>query len=104
MTIDDNCIKLNLRLIGSNRHGTMIDLISLSIFLPFPLSLQVDGLSLLTATLRHWLGLADKCPNIIVSTHFHSLVQQNLLPTTKLVEYLVSYRLYNLITSQVDQN
>lgn len=45
---------------------------------------------MLTAVLRYWLRKEKSCPNILVSTHFHSVIQQKLLPTTKLVEYLVS--------------
>ncbi|XP_078354214.1 mutS protein homolog 5-like isoform X2 [Oculina patagonica] len=47
----------------------------------------IDGLSLLTATLRHWLRRGTNCPKILVSTHFHSLVKQKLLPQTSLVTY-----------------
>lgn len=48
---------------------------------------QIDGLSLLTATLRHWLRQGSSCPKLLVSTHFHSLVKQKLLPQTPLVTY-----------------
>ncbi|XP_022783288.1 mutS protein homolog 5-like isoform X2 [Stylophora pistillata] len=47
----------------------------------------IDGLSLLTATLRHWLRQGSSCPKLLVSTHFHSLVKQKLLPQTPLVTY-----------------
>ena len=50
---------------------------------------QIDGLSLLAATLRHWLRKGTNCPKILVSTHFHSLVKQKLLPQTPLVTYQV---------------
>ena len=53
------------------------------------LLLQVDGLSLLVATLHHWLARGDQCPSVFVSTHFHSVIQQKLLPNTQLIEYLV---------------
>ncbi|XP_072134230.1 mutS protein homolog 5 [Mobula birostris] len=49
---------------------------------------SVDGLSLLAAVLRHWVKQDVKCPHIFVSTNFHSLVQLNLLPVTKLMRYL----------------
>lgn len=52
---------------------------------------QVDGLSLLVALLRQWVQREERCPNIIVSTHFHSIIKQKLLPETPLIEYLVQY-------------
>ncbi|XP_032656671.1 mutS protein homolog 5 [Chelonoidis abingdonii] len=48
----------------------------------------VDGLSLLAAVLRHWLNQGTRCPQVFVSTNFHSLVQLKLLPDTPLVQYL----------------
>ena len=51
--------------------------------------LKVDSISLLVASLRHWLAKGEKCPNILVSTHFHSVIQQKLLPNSELIEYLV---------------
>lgn len=39
-----------------------------------------DGTSLLVAVLRHWLAQEDKCPHLFISTHFHSILKQNLLP------------------------
>jgi DNA mismatch repair protein MSH5 len=48
----------------------------------------VDGLSLLTSVLRHWLRKGEECPNVLVSTHFHSIIKQSLLPNTRLIEYL----------------
>ncbi|KAK7501052.1 hypothetical protein BaRGS_00007537, partial [Batillaria attramentaria] len=47
----------------------------------------VDGLSLLCASLRHWLKKGASCPHIVVSTHFHSLVQQPVLPASPLLEF-----------------
>ncbi|KXJ15947.1 MutS protein-like 5 [Exaiptasia diaphana] len=47
----------------------------------------VDGLSLLCATLKHWIAKQEKCPRIVVSTHFHSLIRQSLLPDTPFVHY-----------------
>ncbi|KAL5486410.1 hypothetical protein EMCRGX_G018880 [Ephydatia muelleri] len=49
---------------------------------------QVDGLALLTASLRHWLAKGSMCPSVLVSTHFHGLVKQKLLPDNECVEYL----------------
>ncbi|XP_011405401.2 PREDICTED: mutS protein homolog 5 [Amphimedon queenslandica] len=48
----------------------------------------VDGLALLAAVLRHWLKKEEECPHILVSTHFHSLLDQKLLPDSELIEYL----------------
>ncbi|XP_074844862.1 mutS protein homolog 5 [Carettochelys insculpta] len=48
----------------------------------------VDGLSLLAAVLRHWLNQGSQCPQVFLSTNFHSLVQLKLLPDTPLVQYL----------------
>ena len=64
----------------------------------------VDGLSLLTAVLRHWLAKGESCPNIIVSTHFHSVVQQKLLPNTNLIEYLVSCKWTNYTSYYVSSS
>ena len=46
-------------------------------------------MSLLVASLRYWLDMKEDCPNILVSTHFHGIIQQKLLPKTPLLEYLV---------------
>ena len=56
---------------------------------PPPSCPQNDGLSLLTATLRHWVAKGEDCPNVLVSTHFHSLMHRDLLQRSPLVEYLV---------------
>ena len=47
----------------------------------------VDGLSLLTACLKHWLSAGNHCPKVLVSTHFHSIIQQKLLPLTPLLRF-----------------
>ncbi|EDO48759.1 predicted protein [Nematostella vectensis] len=47
----------------------------------------VDGLSLLCATLRHWLASSSKCPKTLVSTHFHSLIRQKLLPDIPILRF-----------------
>lgn len=52
-------------------------------------SIKADGVSLLAASLCHWLSCGDKCPNVLVSTHFHNLTNEDFLPDTKLIEYLV---------------
>ncbi|XP_069707076.1 mutS protein homolog 5 [Phaenicophaeus curvirostris] len=48
----------------------------------------LDGLSLLAAVLRYWISQGTQCPQIFVSTNFHSLMQLELLPDTPLLEYL----------------
>ncbi|KAJ6660094.1 hypothetical protein lerEdw1_018020 [Lerista edwardsae] len=48
----------------------------------------VDGLSLLAAVLKYWIGQATHCPHVFVATNFHSLVQLKILPDTPLVQYL----------------
>ena len=50
---------------------------------------KVDGLSLLTACLKHWLSAEKRCPKVLVSTHFHSIIQQKLLPLTSLLSFQV---------------
>ncbi|XP_065829272.1 mutS protein homolog 5-like isoform X2 [Oscarella lobularis] len=47
----------------------------------------VDGLALLTSSLRFWLKQGERCPKVFVSTHFHSLVQQDLLPSSPYVHF-----------------
>ncbi|MGH0163317.1 UNVERIFIED_CONTAM: hypothetical protein FKN15_004725 [Acipenser sinensis] len=48
---------------------------------------QVDGLSLLASSLRHWLHPGQACPHVFISTNFHSLFQLNLLPESPLLSY-----------------
>ncbi|UYV80047.1 msh-5 [Cordylochernes scorpioides] len=36
----------------------------------------VDGCSLLTASLFHWLRKGPECPHLLVSTHFHSVLSK----------------------------
>ncbi|XP_025111606.1 LOW QUALITY PROTEIN: mutS protein homolog 5-like [Pomacea canaliculata] len=48
----------------------------------------IDGLSLLCASLRHWLKKGDKCPHTFVSTHFHIMAQQPFLPLSPELEFL----------------
>ncbi|XP_077432327.1 mutS protein homolog 5 isoform X3 [Vanacampus margaritifer] len=50
----------------------------------------VDGLSLLAATISHWLKKAPvDIPHILLATNFHSLLQLGLLPTSNLMSLLV---------------
>ncbi|XP_061144174.1 mutS protein homolog 5 [Syngnathus typhle] len=49
----------------------------------------VDGLSLLAATISHWLNKAPvDVPHILLATNFHSLLQLGLLPTSNLLSLL----------------
>ncbi|XP_077432324.1 mutS protein homolog 5 isoform X1 [Vanacampus margaritifer] len=49
----------------------------------------VDGLSLLAATISHWLKKAPvDIPHILLATNFHSLLQLGLLPTSNLMSLL----------------
>ncbi|XP_009687119.2 mutS protein homolog 5 [Struthio camelus] len=48
----------------------------------------MDGLSLLAAVLRYWISQGTQCPQVFVSTNFHSLMQLELLPDTPLLQYL----------------
>ncbi|XP_053545588.1 mutS protein homolog 5 [Bombina bombina] len=48
----------------------------------------VDGLSLLTAVIRHWIKQGSHCPHIFLATNFHSLIELKLLPETPLLQYL----------------
>lgn len=51
---------------------------------------QVDGLSLLAASISYWLrkALVD-VPHILLATNFHSLLQLGLLPSSSLLSCLV---------------
>ncbi|XP_077383982.1 mutS protein homolog 5 isoform X1 [Festucalex cinctus] len=49
----------------------------------------VDGLSLLAATISHWLKKAPvDVPHILLATNFHSLLQLGLLPASNLLSLL----------------
>ncbi|XP_020565856.1 mutS protein homolog 5 isoform X2 [Oryzias latipes] len=51
---------------------------------------SVDGLSLLAASVCHWLRKAPvDVPHILLSTNFHSLLQLGLLPASRMVSFLV---------------
>ncbi|XP_019747620.1 mutS protein homolog 5 isoform X3 [Hippocampus comes] len=50
---------------------------------------QVDGLSLLAATISHWLKKAPiDIPHILLATNFHSLQQLGYLPTSTMLSLL----------------
>lgn len=52
--------------------------------------LQVDGLSLLAASISHWLRKpAVDVPHVLLATNFHSLLQLGLLPSSGLLSLLV---------------
>ena len=55
---------------------------------PSPCTLQVDGLALLAAVIRHWLALGPTCPHVFVATNFLSLVHLQLLPQVCYLEKL----------------
>ncbi|XP_051535087.1 mutS protein homolog 5 [Myxocyprinus asiaticus] len=48
----------------------------------------VDGLSLLTACLSHWLRQGSQCPHVLLSTNFHSLIQLGMIPDSPLLSLL----------------
>ncbi|XP_064606722.1 mutS protein homolog 5-like isoform X2 [Liolophura sinensis] len=45
---------------------------------------SVDGMSLLCSALTYWLSKDTRCPHILVSTHFHSLIRKRLIPQSLL--------------------
>ncbi|KAM3912213.1 mutS protein homolog 5 [Leptodactylus fuscus] len=47
----------------------------------------VDGLALLAAILRHWIKQGSSCPQVVLSTNFHSLIQMKILPESSIVHY-----------------
>ena len=59
--------------------------------------LQIDGVSLLCASMKHWIDQGEHCPHVVVSTHFHSIVHQHLLPRSPLIKYLVGYFILNIV-------
>ncbi|XP_078788762.1 mutS protein homolog 5 isoform X4 [Oryzias latipes] len=55
---------------------------------------SVDGLSLLAASVCHWLRKAPvDVPHILLSTNFHSLLQLGLLPASRMVSFLPTEKL-----------
>ncbi|CAL1542302.1 unnamed protein product [Lymnaea stagnalis] len=48
----------------------------------------IDGLSLLTATIKFWIAKGLSCPLVLVSTHYHSIIQQKLLPKSRQIQFL----------------
>ena len=76
-------------------------LVVMAIYRRIMISLQVDGLSLLSAILGHWLVLGTKCPKTLISTHFHSLIRQHLLPESPVVKYQVRGFCLQLLTNKL---
>ena len=48
---------------------------------------STDGMSLMTAILRHWLRMEERCPFVLASTHFHNVIEMELLPNSQQLEY-----------------
>ncbi|KAI6655986.1 MutS protein-like protein 5-like [Oopsacas minuta] len=46
-----------------------------------------DGMSLMTAILIYWLRIEERCPFVLASTHFHNVIELELLPNSKQLEY-----------------
>ncbi|VDI65653.1 DNA mismatch repair protein MSH5 [Mytilus galloprovincialis] len=49
---------------------------------------MVDGMSLLCGCLTYWLEMGKRCPHVFVCTHFHSLINQHLLPKSPKIKYM----------------
>ncbi|XP_067679638.1 mutS protein homolog 5-like [Haliotis asinina] len=54
-----------------------------------------DGLSLFCSCLKYWLAQNAQCPHVLMSTHFHSLVHQNMLPQSDQLQFLTLDTLHN---------
>ncbi|XP_048763209.2 mutS protein homolog 5-like [Ostrea edulis] len=48
----------------------------------------VDGMALLCACLSFWIEKRESCPHVLVSTHFHSIIHQQLLPESPMVKFM----------------
>lgn len=46
-----------------------------------------DGAALLWASLQYWLDKSHDCPHSLISTHFHSLTSEKLLPQSRQLQY-----------------
>lgn len=56
----------------------------------YHLLLEVDGLSLLAASISHWLRKTPAdVPHVLMATNFHSLLQLGLLPSSNQLDLLV---------------
>ncbi|XP_060592976.1 mutS protein homolog 5-like [Ruditapes philippinarum] len=56
---------------------------------------MVDGLSLLCSCLKHWIDQGSRSPHIFLSTHYHGIIQQSLIPRVPNVKYLTLETLHN---------
>lgn len=56
---------------------------------------MIDGLSLLCSSLKYWIDKGDNCPHVFLSTHFHSIIHQHLIPRSPLIKYLTLETLHN---------
>ncbi|XP_053395612.1 LOW QUALITY PROTEIN: mutS protein homolog 5-like [Mercenaria mercenaria] len=56
---------------------------------------MVDGLSLLCSSLKHWIEQGNKSPHIFLSTHYHGIIKQSLIPREPNVKYLTLETLHN---------
>ncbi|XP_052240640.1 mutS protein homolog 5-like [Dreissena polymorpha] len=56
---------------------------------------MIDGLAILCASIKHWVGQGTSCPHVLVSTHFHTMIQRHLLPRSPLIKYLTLETLEN---------
>ncbi|XP_078316540.1 mutS protein homolog 5-like isoform X2 [Crassostrea virginica] len=48
----------------------------------------VDGMALLCACLSFWIDKGKSCPHTLVSTHFHSIIHQQLLPESPMLKFM----------------
>lgn len=54
-----------------------------------------DGLALFASSLRYWIAMNERCPHVFVSTHFHSIIQYNLLPQSHIITYQTMETMHN---------
>ena len=48
-----------------------------------------NGTALLCSVIEYWLKKNEECPHTFVSTHFHTIVQKNLLPQSDQLTFMV---------------
>ncbi|KAL4235524.1 MutS protein 5 [Mactra antiquata] len=56
---------------------------------------SIDGMSLLSSSIKYWLDKGINCPHVFVSTHFHGIIHHNLIPRSPMVKYLTLETLHN---------
>ncbi|CAE1267086.1 MSH5 [Acanthosepion pharaonis] len=54
-----------------------------------------DGLALFASSLRYWIAMNERCPHVFVSTHFHCIIQYNLLPQSHIITYQTMETMHN---------